>query len=215
MTNEGLLEKLKWRCALKRIDSFRNISQTNWQTFKEALILNPLNSELKPWKFYFVTVEKLNNKLQLPSKKQLQMVEGAHLVVIESTKNSNPETIENNYKRISEVKGILGRGLVFFKQNAWILQQETFIKIKLNESEIPHSFFAFGLILTLIEVLGFEAFPMEGFDQDGFNQFLGIEKDEFNSVMIFALGYCSKVEWKSKLPKVRFEKMNLLNIFEN
>ena len=104
MTNEGILEKLKWRCGLKRIDSFRNITQTNWQTFEEALILNPLNRELKPWNFNFVTDEKLNNKLQLRSKIQLQMVEGAHLVVIESTKNSNPETIENNYKRISEVK---------------------------------------------------------------------------------------------------------------
>ncbi|MBX7172900.1 MAG: NAD(P)H-dependent oxidoreductase [Pyrinomonadaceae bacterium] len=213
MTNEELIQQLKWRDAVKRFDSTRKISQNDWQTLEEALILTPSSGGLQPWKFYVVTDEKLKRELQPHARNQLQIVESSHLVVIAARKEPAPEIIEKYINRISQVRGTPLPDLEIFKQNLLNFQQKAIFEGTLHESAKRQCYIALGFLLTSAAMLGIDACPMEGFDPEGFNQVLGIEKEGFNSVVIAALGYRSNDDWLSKLPKVRFEKDELVKHF--
>src|SRR5204863_6426150 len=58
-----LLGQLNWRYATKQFDPNRKISDQDWATIEQALLLTPSSGGLQPWKFIVVTDPALRAKL--------------------------------------------------------------------------------------------------------------------------------------------------------
>jgi nitroreductase len=211
MTNEELIEQLKWRYAVKRFNPNKKIGEADWKTLEEALILSPSSYGLQPWKFYVVTDESVKNELQPHAWNQPQIVEASHIVVIAAKKDANPETIEKYINRVNEVRGTPLADLEMLKGMMLNSQKMATENNFINEWSARQCFIALGNLLTSAAMLGIDACPMEGFLPKEFDRILEIEKDGYFSVVVCAIGYRdNETDWLSKLAKVRYETEELV-----
>ena len=210
MTNEQLIEKLNWRYAVKRFDATKKVSQTDWKTLEDALVLSPSSYGLQPWKFYVVTDEAVKKELQPHAWNQPQIVEASHIVVIAAQKNAGAETIERYINRVSVVRGTPLADLEMLKGMMLNSQKMAIENGFINEWSARQCFIALGNLLNSAAMLGIDACPMEGFLPAEFDRVLEIEKDGYGSVVICAIGYRSDEDWLSKLAKVRYENIDLV-----
>jgi nitroreductase len=205
MTNEELIEKLTWRYAVKRFDATRKISDADWKTLEDALILSPSSYGLQPWKFYVVTDENVKKELLPHAWNQPQIVESSHLIVIAAKQNANPSDIEKYVDRIVEVRGTKREDLEMLKGMMLNSQKMATESGFINEWSARQCFIALGNIMTAAAMLEIDACPMEGFIPPEFDRVLGIKEEGFASVVVCAVGYRSSEDWLGKLPKVRYE----------
>lgn len=206
ISNEEIIRQLKWRYAVKRFDSTKKVSDADWQTLENALVLSPSSYGLQPWKFYVVTDENVKKELRAHAWNQPQIVEASHIVVIAAQKDANPETIEKYINRVNEVRGTPLPDLEMLKGMMLNSQKIAVEKNFINEWSARQCFIALGFLLTAAAMLGIDACPMEGFLPTEFDRVLGIDKEGYGSVVVCAIGYRDKEQdWLSKLAKVRFE----------
>jgi nitroreductase len=207
ISNEDLIQQLKWRYAVKRFDPTKKVSEADWKALEESLVLSPSSYGLQPWKFYVVTDEAVKKELQPHAWNQPQIVEASHLVVIAARKDAHPEDVEKYIDRIVEVRGTKREDLEAMKGMILNSQKTAAETGYINQWSARQCYIALGTLLTSAAVLGIDACPMEGFVPAEFDRILGIDKDDYQSVLVCAIGYRdSEHDWLSKLPKVRFEK---------
>ena len=211
ISNEQLIEQLKWRYAVKRFDATKKISESDWKTLEEALVLSPSSYGLQPWKFYVVTDENVKKELQPHAWNQPQIVEASHIVVIAAKKDANPETIEKYINRVMEIRGTKPEDLEMLKGMMLNSQKMATENGFINEWSARQCFIALGNILTSAAMLGIDACPMEGFLPPEFDRVLEIDKDGYFSVVVCALGYRdNQQDWLGKLAKVRYENSEVV-----
>jgi nitroreductase len=210
MTNEQLIEKLNWRYAVKSFDATRKISDSDWKTLEDALVLSPSSYGLQPWKFYVVTDENTKKELLPHAWNQPQITEASHLIVIAAKQNANPSDIEKYVDRIIEVRGTKREDLEMLKGMMLNSQKMATESGFINEWSARQCFIALGNIMTAAAMLEIDACPMEGFIPPEFDRILGIREEGFASVVVCAVGYRSSEDWLAKLPKVRFENSDLV-----
>ncbi len=210
MTNEELIEKLNWRYAVKRFDPTKKISDLDWKTLEDALVLSPSSYGLQPWKFYVVTDEATKKELLPHAWNQPQIVEASHLIVIAAKQNANPSDIEKYVNRIIEVRGTKREDLEILNGMMLNSQKMAIESGFINEWSARQCFIALGNIMTSAAMLGIDACPMEGFIPPEFDRVLGITDEGFASVVVCAVGYRSSEDWLAQLPKVRYENSDLV-----
>lgn len=211
ISNEQLIEQLKWRYAVKRFDPTKKVSDADWKTLEESLVLSPSSYGLQPWKFYVVTDEAIKKQLQPHAWNQPQIVEASHLVVIAAKKDSDEGDVEKLIDRIVEVRGTKREDLEAMKGMIVNSQRGAIESGYINQWSARQCYIALGTLLTSAAVLGIDACPMEGFVSAEFDKVLGIDKDGYQSVVVCAVGYRdSEHDWLSKLPKVRYESKEVV-----
>src|SRR5262245_40321261 len=87
INSKQLLGQLNWRYATKQFDPNRKISDQDWATIEQALLLTPSSGGLQPWKFIVVTDPAVRGKLLPASYGQAQIADASHRVVFAAKKN--------------------------------------------------------------------------------------------------------------------------------
>lgn len=207
ISNEELINQLKWRYAVKIFDPEKKISDEDWQALEETLVLAPSSYGLQPWKYYVISDLETRKRLLPHSFHQKQVVDCSHLVVIAARANTCPDYIEKYVDRIIEVRGTPPEELAAMKNVMISIQQAATKEGIINEWAARQCFIALGFLMTAAAVRGIDTCPMEGFVPAEYDRVLEIEKDGYFSVVVCALGYRHEGrDWLGKLPKVRFEK---------
>ena len=81
ISNETIEKQLNWRYATKKFDPTRKISNEDWKTLEQALVLSPSSFGLQPWQFIVVNDPAIREKLVAASWNQRQVADASHLVV--------------------------------------------------------------------------------------------------------------------------------------
>ena len=211
LSNEALLERLNWRYAVKRFDPTQKISDGDWKAIEDSLVLSPSSYGLQPWRFYVVTDEEVRKELTPHSWNQPQVSECSHLVVFAAKKNAKVADIERYVERVTEVRGTPAEDLEAMKRMMIGAHKALEQGGILDEWAARQCFLSLGFLLSAAAVRGVDSCPMEGFEPKQYDRVLGIEDDGYFSVVVCALGYRDRKEdWLSKLPKVRYEKEDLI-----
>ncbi len=115
ITSQQLLERLNWRYATKLFDPSRKISDADWNTLEDALILSPSSGGLQPWKFIVVTDPAVRAKLLPASYGQAQITNASHLVVFASKNNLSEADVDAFISHIGSVRGATVEALAPFR----------------------------------------------------------------------------------------------------
>lgn len=207
--SENILEKLNWRYATKSYDATKKISDSDWATLEEALILAPSSFGLQPYKYIVVTDPEVREKLKPAAWGQPQITDASHLVVFAYKKTLTDADIEHFVERIVEVRGGSREALADYEN---VIKGSAKKAVDGGYIEVWNSrqaYIALGFLLETAALLGIDATPMEGFDPAQFNEILGLT--DYSAVAIAALGYRNaEGDWLANLPKVRFSKEELI-----
>src|SRR5476651_1372976 len=105
LDSDALISTLKWRYATKQFDPAKKISDADWKTLEEALVLTPSSFGLQPWKFLVIRDPELRAKLRAHANHQAQVTQASHYVVFAIVKNMGKPHVEKYVKRVAEVRG--------------------------------------------------------------------------------------------------------------
>ncbi len=199
-----ILSQLQWRYATKEFDADKKLSSEQEHTITEALRLSPSSFGLQPWKFVIVTDPAIKAKLSAQAWGQPQIISSSHLVILCSLKNLDQTHVDKYVDLTAKERGIPREKLESFQQ---------IIMGTINGRKDPEAiktwsknqvYIALGVLLTTCALEKIDACPMEGFNNTGFDEILGLSEYNIESTVICALGFRKDSDDTSKLAKVRF-----------
>jgi nitroreductase len=210
ITTDQLLAAQTWRYATKQFDASQTIPSAVWQALEESLILSPSSYGLQPWQFFVVTNPDLRAKLRPHSWGQSQITDASHLVVFAIPEKVDVPYMEKYLARIAEVRGIPLESLGFYRdmmmadviagpRQAWV-----------REWAARQVYIALGNFMTSAALVGVDTCPLEGIDPREYDAILDLPAKGFNTIVACAAGYRSADDKYATLPKVRFEKSDLI-----
>lgn len=166
----------KNRYTTKKYDPNRTVEEDKINQLKEILRLSPSSINSQPWKFTFVSDEKVKAELAGVSYFNEHKVRDASHVVVFSVIDRIPAF----EKRINEK---LSEGSVnYYNRNLKGLPEE---EIK---TWMAHQvYLSLGFFLSACASMGIDSTPMEGIDTDGYAAVL--KEDGYKPLFAVALGY--------------------------
>ena len=208
--NDTLIRQLEWRYAVKEFDPTRRISQADWQTLEQALVLSPSSFGLQPWKFFVIDSPEVRAELPAISWGQTQPVDASHFVVLALKKDLSPAHIDSYISRVAEVRSVTTESLQGFKD---ILLSSTKGAAEAGTLDVWMSrqvYIALGNLLTSAAMLGIDACPMEGFEPAKYDEVLGLPEKGYTALCAVALGFRAPTDKYADLKKVRFPREEVI-----
>ena len=205
MKPDALVEKLKWRYAVKKFDPSRKIPAEQWQALESALILSPSSFGLQPWRFIVVDDPAVRRRLQAASWNQSQVVEASRLVVFAIKKDLNAADVERFVRRIVQVRGVSAESLNSYKQMMLDFVAKAGKGFDINAWSAQQLYIAMGVFMTAAAVLGIDTCPMEGIEPAAYDKILGLAPQGYHTLACVTAGYRAADDKSAKLAKVRYE----------
>ena len=204
ISNAHLLEQLQWRYAVKRFDAAKKISESDWKTLEQALVLTPSSYGLQPWQFIVVTNDELRKQLQTVSWNQTQVTDCSHFVVFAAKDKILEQDIERFIARTVEVRNASASALDAYKN----MMIDGLIKgpraATVKEWAARQTYIALGNLMTSAALLGIDTCPMEGIEPPKYDEILKLHGTGFHTVMTCAVGYRHAADQYGAAAKVRF-----------
>lgn len=164
----SFLEKMKSRYTVKKYNPNGTLSNETVQQLKDILRLSPSSINSQPWNFVFVDQSSENReKLAGASYWNNEKVTNSNLLIVFQVLK-NPEDFEK------QIEGNLPEGSVNYYKNFVKSKGEAFIK-----SWMAHQvYLSLGILLSACAEMGLDSTPMEGIENDQYDEIIGNEKYE-------------------------------------
>ena len=198
----NIIDSLKWRYAVKKFDTNKNLSEIQIETLKEAFNLTATSYGLQPLKLVIIKNKKIQEKLVPFSWNQQQILQASHLLVICVKDNYTTKEVENYFNLVQKIRNTPDEVINPFKkfltaEIAKKTQKELYISNK-NQAYI-----ALGNLLTVCASQEIDSCPMEGFTPDKYDEILDLTKDNLKSVLVLPVGFRASDDYMKDLTKVR------------
>ena len=211
LSPDQLVAHLKWRYAVKKFDSTRKISPTDWHALEQSLILSPSSFGLQPWKFFVVNTPEIRQKLIEFSWGQAQVVDASHLIVL-ALKTEMDDAYIDEY--VAHTAGL--RQIPVEKLEGFAKTIKGFVN-RMSPDEIKawaklQVYIALGQLMTSAAHLGIDACPMEGFIPEKYDEVLGLTAKGYSAAVLCPVGYRDRSDPYSTYPKVRFSQEQMVEV---
>jgi nitroreductase len=198
----NIIDSLKWRYAVKKFDTNKELSEIQIETLKEAFNLTATSYGLQPLKLVIIKNKKIQEKLVPFSWNQQQILQASHLLVICVKDNYTTQEVENYFNLVQKIRNTPDEVINPFKkfltaEIAKKTQEELYISNK-NQAYI-----ALGNLLTVCASQEIDSCPMEGFTPDKYDEILDLTKDNLKSVLVLPVGFRASDDYMKDLTKVR------------
>lgn len=197
-----IVESLQWRYATKKFDASTTLEETQIQQLKEAFSLTATSYGLQPIKMLVIQNRELREALVAHSYGQRQVADASHLLVLCIQKNASTEDIENYFKLIRKVRNTPDEVLAPFKKSLLGIYDRATQK-DLQQAAKSQAYLALGNLLTVCASLQIDSCPMEGFVPEKYDEVLGLDAKNLQSVLLLPVGKRAEDDYMSSLKKVR------------
>jgi nitroreductase len=196
------IDSLKWRYATKKFDKSRKLSEKQLNDLKEVLRLSASSYGLQPYKFLIIENPEIRKKLREASYNQPQITDSSQLIVFcgryDADEKDVAAHVENTAKTIGKsvsdleglsksINGKLSRMEASDKEN-WVARQ---------------NYLALGNLLSAAAHMGIDACPMEGFENEKYDEILDLKSKGLKSNVIATVGFRDDDDSYASQPKVR------------
>lgn len=154
----------------------KKISSEDIAKLQEILRLSPSSINSQPWRFFFVSDEKVKSELAKASYFNEERANNAsHIVVF--TAIDNLDIFEN------QIKENLPQGTVDYYYQFLKPKSENEVKIWMQKQV----YLSLGYFLSACASMGIDSTPMEGIQAEKYNQILGLKDSK--TLFAVAIGY--------------------------
>jgi nitroreductase len=209
ISNEKLVESMKWRYAVKKFDPAKKLSESDWATLEQSLLLTPSSYGLQPWKFLVINDPKVRAELKAASWNQGQVEDASHFVVFVAKNDVDQTDVDGYIEFAAKTREVPQEKLSVYKQ---FMESDLLgaRKHMMAEWTARQAYIALGNLMTSAALLGVDACPMEGLEPAKYDQILGLEKSGYRTIMACAIGFRSEEDHHSGARKVRKEKKDVI-----
>ncbi len=211
VNNQMIEEMLNWRYATKKFDPSKKISEKDFKTLKDSLVLTPTSYGLQLLKFIVVQNQEVREKLKKVSWNQSQVTDCSHFIVFVARDSITAKDIDKLIKRQSEVRDMPSQSLSGYREmmmNNLVLNPHP-DPLNWNKKQ---TYIAMGFLLETAALLKIDSVPMEGLDPEAYDEILGLNGSGYKTAMAVALGYRSQDDKYQLMKKVRFPESELIEV---
>lgn len=198
----NIIDSLKWRYAVKKFDTKKDLSEIQIETLKQAFNLTATSYGLQPLKLVIIKNKKIQEKLVPFSWNQQQILQASHLLVICIKDNYTTKEVENYFNLVQKIRNTPDEVINPFKK---FLTAEIAKKTQeeLYASNKNQAYIALGNLLTVCASQEIDSCPMEGFTPEKYDEILDLKKDNLKSVLVLPVGFRASDDYMKDLTKVR------------
>lgn len=196
------IENLQWRYAVKKFDENKSLSESQINTLKEAFNLTATSYGLQPIKMVVIKNKEIQQKLVEHSWNQQQVVQASHLLVICIPKTYTEKEVESYFDLVKNIRNTPDEILNPFKEMlTGTIASKT--QEELSSWTKNQAYIALGNLMTVAANEQIDSCPMEGFIPEKYNEILGLNKLNLNSVLVLPVGFRAEDDYMKDLKKVR------------
>ena len=205
----NIIDSLKWRYAVKKFDSEKQLSKSQINTLKEAFNLTATSYGLQPIKLVVIENKKIQKELVEHSFNQNQILEASHVLVICIPDNYTTKEVENYFNLVQKIRNtpeiITKPFKEFLTADIERKTQEELLLWNKNQAYI-----ALGNLMTVCAVEKIDACPMEGFIPEKYNKILNLKSRNLKSILVLPVGFRADDCYMKDLKKVRKETQEIV-----
>lgn len=198
----NIIEKLKWRYAVKKFDTRRKLTNDQLAYLLEAINLAPTSYGLQPFKVLLVEDKAIREKLKAQAWGQGQVTDASQLIIFAAQTKLSAKDVDAFVANISKTRNIPVEALAEYEgmmKNT--IQSRT--PEQLTQWAARQAYIALGFLLSAAASANIDACPMEGFSNEAFDDLLGLKEKGLTSVVMATVGYRSEDDGYQNLAKVR------------
>jgi nitroreductase len=203
--HNDFMKAMDFRHACKVFDSEKKISDEDIYTILEAGRKSPSSFGMEAWKFLVISNDMLKEKLRPLCWNQVQITSSSHVVVMLAGIDS-----------VKPQSGIpksrfLRRDLEQEKLEFYLTTYESHLAKTLSSDENIYAWTARQTYIAAANMMSAAAFleidscPIEGFDKDGVEKLLEVDKRQYQLSLILPFGY--RIQEQSKQLRRPFEEV--------
>jgi len=200
----NIINSLKWRYAVKKFDSKKQLSEAQINTLKEAFNLTATSYGLQPLKLVVIKNKEIQKELVLHSWNQAQILEASHVLVICIQDNYTTDEVENYFNLVQKIRktpeAIINPFKKFLTAEIGKKTQEELFLWNKNQA-----YLALGNLLTVCALEKIDACPMEGFVPKKYDEILNLTAQNLKSILVLPVGFRAEDCHMKDLAKVRKE----------
>jgi len=198
----NIIDSLKWRYAVKKFDSEKQLSETQINTLKEAFNLTATSYGLQPLKLVVIKNKEVQKQLVAHSFNQAQIVDASHVLVICIPKNYTSLEVEIYFNLVKSFRNTPDAIIKPFK-DFLIADIEKKSQKELTLWNKNQAYIALGNLMTVCAVEKIDACPMEGFIPEKYDEILDLTTKNLQSVLVLPVGFRADDCYMKDLTKVR------------
>lgn len=208
MNNKNYIDKLYYRYATKKFDTSKKLDKSQLEDVKKAIQLTASSYGLQPYEVFIISDEDLKKKLKDASYGQPQITDSSQLLVFCANTKIDESYLDNFIENISETRGTPVEDLKGMRDAiaGSVLQFDESTKTQWAQKQ---AYIALGNLLSAVAHFGFDACPMEGFDNDKYDEILGLKEKNLKATVIATIGYRSEEDDLQDAKKVRKPQQEL------
>ncbi|MEO9570489.1 MAG: NAD(P)H-dependent oxidoreductase [Polaribacter sp.] len=205
----SIIESLKWRYAVKKFDSEKQLSESQINTLKEAFNLTATSYGLQPLKLVVIKNKEIQKELVAHSMNQLQIEQASHVLVICIPNKYTTEEVKNYFNLVQKIRNTPEAIIKPFK-DFLISEIEKKTQDELNIWNKNQAYIALGNLMTVCAIEKIDACPMEGFNATKYDEFLNLKSQNLKSVLVLPVGFRAEGCYMKNLTKVRKETQDIV-----
>jgi nitroreductase/dihydropteridine reductase len=196
----SFLENMKSRYTVKKYNPNGTLGSETVQQLKDILRLSPSSINSQPWNFVFVNESSANREKLADASywNKDKIVSSNMLIVFQVLKN--PEDFEK------QIEAYLPEGSINYYKNFVKSKGEVFIK-----SWMAHQvYLSLGVLLSACAEMGLDSTPMEGIENDKYDEIIRNEK--YETLFAVTIGTRSEEDTNQPAltPKNRLEREKVI-----
>jgi nitroreductase len=198
----NIIDKLKWRYAVKKFDNNKTISEEKVEILKNAFNLTATSYGLQPIKLVVLQNKEIQEKLVAHSFNQPQVIDASHLLIICVPKEFTSQEVDKYFDLVKKIRNTPDEITAPFKtyMKADIEKQSDDFLFQWNKNQ---AYIALGNLLTVCALEGIDSCPMEGFVPEKYDEVLELDKNNLRSVLALPIGYRAEDDVMKDMKKVR------------
>lgn len=196
------IEKLEWRCATKKFDNTKKLSEEQLHILKSTFTLTATSYGLQPLKMLVISNQKIKNSLLEHAYNQKQIVDSSHVLVICIKTAIDSNYIDQKFDLEKDIRGTPEETINGFRT----FLKDTFknkTSDEIENSSINQAYIALGNLMTVCAYEKIDSCPMEGFNPEKFDEILDLKNQQLKSILLLPVGFRADDDFMSTLKKVR------------
>ena len=198
----SLQQNLRWRYAVKKFDDAKPVSEATIDAILEAGNLTASSFGLQPYQFVVVKDQTVQDKLVEASWNQNQVAEASHLIIIAVRSDVDHDYI-NDYVAMIESQRDMPAGALDPYKDMILGSIGRMAPDALHSWAVKQAYIVMGSMLAACADLQVDSCPMEGFLPAQYDEILGLDERNLNSVLVLPIGYRAEDDKHQHYKKVR------------
>ena len=204
------IDDLKWRYATKKHNPDKKVSNEDLTFLKKSVQLSASSFGLQPYEIFIIKDQVLRKKLQEVSFGQPQIVDAQYLMVFCYTTKIDDEYLEDFLQNVSKTRSVSMESLEGMRKaiSGSTLQ---FTQEQKEQWAWRQTYIALGFLLNAAPKVKVDVTPMEGFQNDKYDEILNLKERNLKSAVIAAIGHRSDDDKLKDALKVRKPESELFH----